>query len=163
MHRGIALAPVLACACHVTTTTELTRPTVTERIRHGEGAIARPPTLVLTDAGALRFVEPLECPTEEVVATTTSIEEATGPNLATFVVGVIVTAVGGVMTVRGVTSDDRSNLSTYAGAGALVVGLPLGLSGDDTAQTAEARAFLAGRPHVTAAEAQRTLVAHRRW
>jgi len=29
--------------------------------------------------------------------------------------------------------------------------------------TAEARAFLAGRPHVTAAEAQRTLVAHRRW
>ena len=29
--------------------------------------------------------------------------------------------------------------------------------------TAEARAFLAGRPHVTAAEAQRTLAAHRRW
>lgn len=29
--------------------------------------------------------------------------------------------------------------------------------------TAESRAFLAGRPHVTAAEAQRTLVAHRRW
>lgn len=29
--------------------------------------------------------------------------------------------------------------------------------------TAEARAFLANRSHVTAAEAQRTLVAHRRW
>lgn len=28
---------------------------------------------------------------------------------------------------------------------------------------AEARSFLAGRPYVTAAEAQRTLVAHRRW
>lgn len=28
---------------------------------------------------------------------------------------------------------------------------------------AEARAFLAGKPYVTAAEAQRTLVAHRRW
>jgi len=125
MHRGIALALVLACACHVTTTTELTRPTVTERITLVDQASARPPTLVLTDTGRLRFVEPLDCPSEELVATTTTIEKATGPNLATFVVGVIVTAAGGVLAVRGMTSDDRSNASTYAGAGALAVGLPL--------------------------------------
>lgn len=139
MHRGIALALVTAGACHVTATTETTRPGATEKIVHEDGAIARRPTLVLTDAGALRFVEPLECPTEEIVTTTTTIETSRGPNLATFVVGVIATAVGGVMTVRGVTSDGAGNPTTYAGIAAAGVGLPLAI-GPWIGHTSELRA-----------------------
>ena len=58
---------IALAACHVTTRTEITRPIETKRIEHREGAIARKPTLVLTEAGQLRFVEPLECPTEDIV------------------------------------------------------------------------------------------------
>ena len=126
MHRAIALA-LVATACHVTVQTETTRPGTIERIQHPEGAIARRPTLVLTDAGLLRFVEPLDCPTEEIVETVAATEISTQPNLATFVVGVIVTAVGAVVSVRGVTSTDRSNPETFGGIGAVVVGLPLAI------------------------------------
>lgn len=124
MQRGIALI-LIASACHHTVQTETTRPGKVERIQHADGATARPPTLVLTDAGALRFVEPLDCPTEEVVETVSGTEIATEPNLATFIVGVIATSVGVVLTVRGISSDERSNPSTFAGIGAVGVGLPL--------------------------------------
>ena len=126
MHRGIALL-VTASACHVTVQTETTRPGKTERTQRAEAAIALPPTLVLTDAGALRFVEPLECPTDEIVETVSGIEISTQPNLATFVVGVVATAIGGVFTVRGLTSDNRSNPSTFGGIAGLAVGLPLAI------------------------------------
>ena len=126
MHRGIALVTLVASACHVRVSTETTRPGTTEKIVHTDGAIARTPTLVLTDAGTLRFIEPLACPTEHIVTATTAIETSTQPNLATFIVGVIATSVGGVMTVRAVTDDDAGrNPLTYAGLGALGVGLPL--------------------------------------
>jgi hypothetical protein len=115
-------------ACHVVARDEVTRPTSTERIRHPEGAIARRPTLILTDAGQLRFIEPLECPTEDVVTHTTAIELDTRPNLATFVVGIIATAAGGVMTARGVSDDDPgSSPFTYAGIGLLGAGLPFAI------------------------------------
>lgn len=126
MHRGIALV-LVASACHQTVQTETTRPGKVERIQNTDGAVARSPTLVLTDAGALRFVEPLDCPTEEVVETVSGTEIATQPNLATFIVGVIATSVGAVLTVRGVTSDNRSNPSTFAGIAGVGVGLPLAI------------------------------------
>ncbi len=126
MHRGIALV-LVACACHHTVQTETTRPGKVERIQHPEGAIAHRPTLVLTDAGVLRFVEPLECPTEEIVETVAGTEISTEPNLATFIVGVIATGVGAVLTVRGLSSDDRSNPSTFVGIPAVGVGLPLAI------------------------------------
>ena len=124
MHRGIALV-VVASACHHTVQTDTTRPGKIERIQHPEGAIARRPTLVLTDAGALRFVEPLDCPTEEIVESVSGTEISTEPNLATFIVGVIATGVGAVLTVRGVSTDNRSNPSTFAGIAGVGVGLPL--------------------------------------
>jgi len=126
MHRGIALV-LVASACHVTVQTETTRPGKLERIQRSEGAIAHRPTLVLTDAGLLRFVEPLECPTEEIVETVAGTEIATQPNLATFVVGIIATSVGGVLAVRGLTAADRSNPATFGGIGGLGVGLPLAI------------------------------------
>jgi hypothetical protein len=112
-------------ACHVTSHSELRRPGEATQILHPEGAIARRPTLVLTETGKLRFVEPLECPTEEVVTEARATETVRGPNLATFVVGVIATAVGGIMLVRGANDDEgASNPFTYAGGGLVAVGLP---------------------------------------
>ena len=128
MNRTVALVVLASSGCHVTTQTEVTRPATEEIIPHPEGAIAHKPTLVLSERGALRFVQPLECPTERVVSSATAIEIETKPNLATFVVGVIATAVGGVMTVGGIVGrDSAANPVTYAGAGLLVVGLPLAI------------------------------------
>lgn len=126
MQRVLVL--LFAAGCHVTTRTEVTHPGSEEIIPHPEGAIARKPTLVLSETGGLRFVEPLECPTERIVSSTTAVEIETKPNLATFVVGVIATAVGGVMVIGGVAAKDGAgNPVTYAGVGLLAVGLPFAI------------------------------------
>jgi hypothetical protein len=123
-----ALVLLFAAGCHVTTRTEVTHPGTEEIIQHPEGAIAHKPTLVLSETGGLRFVEPLECPTERIVSSTTAIEIETKPNLATFVVGVIATAVGGVMLISGLAAQDGAgNPVTYAGAGLFAVGLPFAI------------------------------------
>jgi len=83
---------------------------------------------VLTETGRLRFVEPLECPTEEVVHQHATIELATRPNLATFTVGVIAAAAGGVMLTSGLFSREPAGSPyTYLGLGGAVVGLPLAI------------------------------------
>lgn len=123
-----ALVLLFAAGCHVTTRTEVTRPGGDELVTHPEGAVARKPTLVLSETGALRFVEPLECPTERAISSTRAVEIETRPNLATFVVGVVATAVGGVMTIGGVAAKDGAgNPLTYAGVGLLAVGLPFAI------------------------------------
>lgn len=125
MDRRFVLVLVASLGCHVTARSEITRPGAEQIIQHPEGAIARRPTLVMSETGALRFVEPLECPTERVVSSTTSIELDTRPNLATFVVGVIATGVGGVMMIGGIgAKDGAANPVTYAGIGLFAVGLP---------------------------------------
>lgn len=125
MLRTTALALLTATACHVTVRTEVSHPGAEESILHAEGAIAHRPTVVLSETGTLRFVEPLECPTERVVSSKTTIETETRPNLATFVVGVIATAVGGVMIIGGVgAKDSAANPVTYAGVGLFAAGIP---------------------------------------
>src|SRR5690606_10759712 len=94
---------------------------------HNEGAQPRKPALILTDVGTLRFIEPLECPTEEKVTASTITETEIGPNLATFVVGVIATSVSGILVVRGVTSNDANSPVTYGGVAGPAVGLPFGI------------------------------------
>lgn len=112
--------------CHVLAQSETTRAISTERIVHAEGAIAHRATLVLTDAGRLRFVEPLECPTEEIVHQHATIEVAIRPNLATFTVGVIATAAAGVMLTTGLFSREPSGSPyTYLGLAGALAGLPL--------------------------------------
>jgi hypothetical protein len=127
MVRGLSVLALLggSAACHVTIRTETTRPITTERIQHPEGAIAHRPTIVLTDAGMLRFVEPLECPTEEVARQHTTIEIVTRPNLATFTVGVLATAAGGVLLASGLFSSDRAGSPyTYLGLASTGAGVP---------------------------------------
>lgn len=120
---GLALP---AAGCHVTVQSETTRALSTERIVHPEGAIAHRATLVLGDAGRLRFVEPLECPTEEVVHRRATIELATRPDLATFTVGVIAAAAGGVMLTTGLfSSRPAASAYTYLGLAGAGTGVPL--------------------------------------
>jgi hypothetical protein len=121
-----ALAALLA-ACHVTRRSEIVEPIATERVVHHQGAQPRKPTLVLTDVGTLRFIEPLECPTEEKVIASTIEETEISPNLATFVVGVIATSIGGILLVRGLTGDDLDSPFTYGGAIGLAAGLPFAI------------------------------------
>ena len=127
------LASAAACAvvltgCHVIVPSETTRVVSSGRVVHPEGAVARRAALVLGDAGRLRFVEPLECPTEEIVHRRATVELATRPNLATFTVGVIAAAVGGVVLVTGLLSS-RPGASpyTYVGVGGAGAGLPLAI------------------------------------
>jgi hypothetical protein len=131
-HMVVAGLPALAwwasSACHVVIQNEIVRPVATERIQHPEGAIAHRPTLVLTEAGRLRFIEPLECPTEDIVRQRTTIEVVTRPNLATFTVGVIAATVGGVMLTSGLFSrHPGTSPYTYIGVAGTGVGIPLAI------------------------------------
>jgi len=126
MHRGIALV-LVASACHVTVTTDTRRPGVIERIPRPERAMPRPPTIVLTDLGTLRFVEPLDCPTDEIMNVVTGIEIETRPNLATFVIGVIATSAGAILTARYGVAGETDNAFFYTGLISLGVGLPLAI------------------------------------
>jgi hypothetical protein len=131
MRCRLAVAAAVAApgaGCHVAVHSETTRALATERIVHAEGAIAHRATLVLTEAGRLRFVEPLECPTEEVVRVRATIEVATRPNLATFTVGVIAAAAGGVMLTSGLfASRPAGSPYTYVGLAGAGAGLPLAI------------------------------------
>jgi hypothetical protein len=122
------LVGVAGPACHVVVQSDTTRPVATEQIQHPEGAVARRPTLVVTDTGRLRFIEPLECPTEEIIRQRTTTELVTGPNLATFTVGVVAAAIGGVMLASGLfsTSPGQSPY-TYVGLAGAGVGLPFAI------------------------------------
>ena len=127
----VALAALVAApstACHVVVQSETTRPFATERIPHPEAIVARQPTAVWTQTGQLRFVEPLTCPTEEIIRQHATIEVVTRPNLATFTVGVIAAALGGVMLTSGLfSSQPGSNLYTYGGLAGVGVGLPFAI------------------------------------
>ena len=116
---------VLAC-CHVVARNETVRRSQIERIPHRDQPQPGPLSLVLTDAGELRFVETLACPTEELVATTGTVEVATRPNLATFVVGVIATSAGAVLMAQTIGNGE---LDPAGGAGMAFVagGLPLAI------------------------------------
>src|SRR4030095_3557143 len=117
MVRGqIAIAALASAACHVTVHSDTARPVATERIPHPEGALARRPTVVLVEGGWLRFIEPLECPTEEIIRQDLATEVEIRPNLATFTVGVIAATVGGVMLTSGLFSKEPGTSPyTYIG------------------------------------------------
>jgi len=112
--------------CHVAVRSEILRPARTERVVHAEGARTRQAAVELTDAGRLRFVEPLECPTEDIIHQRSTVEVAIRPNLATFTVGVLAIAAGGLLLTAGLFAN-RPGASpyTYAGLASGGVGAPL--------------------------------------
>ncbi len=120
----VVLAIALA-GCHLVERNEIVRPGTSERVTLKDRPVARRATIQLTDAGMLRFVEPLECPTENLIQQTAGTETVTRPNLATFVVGIVATSVGAISTIRGLSdADPGGSPFTYAGLGLLAVGAP---------------------------------------
>lgn len=125
---AVALVGWLVSGCHVIVHSELSQPVASERVQRFERPIARRPTVVWTATGRLRFVEPLDCPTEELTQQRTTHEREVRPNLATFTVGVLVAAAGGLMLTSGLfATSPGSSPYTYLGGGAIVVGLPLAI------------------------------------
>jgi hypothetical protein len=105
-----------------------TRPGETTTVVRQDTARAQAPTIQLGDDGFLRFVSPLRCTAEQQLEIERSETVSTDPNMATFIVGMIVTAVGAVGALRGISSDDASGSGyTWLGAGGVVVGLPLAI------------------------------------
>ncbi len=115
-------------ACHLVERNEIVRPGTSERTVLRDRPTAKRPTILLTDAGTLRFVEPLECPTENIVQQTAGTEIVTKPNLATFVVGIVATSVGAIATIRGASdSDPAGSPFTYAGVALVGAGMPFAI------------------------------------
>src|SRR6185503_3674624 len=107
---------------------EIVRPGASKRITITNQPTARRPAITLTDNGRLRFVELLECPTVNIVEQSGGTEVVTKPNLATFVVGIVATSVGAIMTIRGASDRDPAGSPfTYAGIGLAATGLPFAI------------------------------------
>jgi hypothetical protein len=125
---GAALVTALTlAACHVTTRTEVTHTRASRPDPRLDQPRALPPALAIADGGVF-FVEPLVCPSDDVVEVEPELQTKREPNLATFVVGVVATVVGGVALVTAIDDDDRAgNPVTYGGAGLVAIGLPLAI------------------------------------
>lgn len=119
---------MLPAACHVTATTELSGAgSVDRRPRAGATAVAGAPELAFVD-GALQLREPLTCAVDEIARTTRTRETVVRPNLATFVIGAIATALGGIAVVRGATdSEPADSPLLYAGLAGAAIGAPLAI------------------------------------
>ncbi|HEU0033176.1 MAG TPA: hypothetical protein VFQ53_21235 [Kofleriaceae bacterium] len=133
-----AVAAVVALAgCHVVERTETLRPHLTQQLvdeAHARDAGAA--TIVLATDGHLRFVQPRACPSTNVRRQHRVIELETRPNIATFVVGMIATSIGGILIVRG--AADGTGLYTVAGLGLVAGGGPLAIApwvGNGTTRT----------------------------
>jgi len=120
------LALVLGLAsCHLVERSEIVRPGRSDRTVLRDQPVAKRATVQLTELGQLRFVEPLVCPTENLVQQSAGTEIITKPNLATFVVGIVATSIGAISLIRGVSdSDPGSSPFTYAGLALVVAGAP---------------------------------------
>jgi hypothetical protein len=124
----VAAALAVVAACHTRSVVTTTQPGPGRAVLHRDQARAMPPTIAISDDGRVRFVTPLRCAADVMVdlerVDTVTIE----PNLAAFVVGVIVTAVGGIALTLGVTDDAPASApATYLGVGAIAAGLPVAL------------------------------------
>lgn len=122
----IALTALAVAGCHVTLETEIRRSARTERVVRSEAAAPGSATLGWSENGRLRFVERLVCPTDEIVHRRASVETAIRPSLATFTVGALAIAAGGVLLTTGLfASRPATSPFTYAGLAGLSVGAPL--------------------------------------
>jgi hypothetical protein len=125
--RAVFALAVLA-GCHVVERSQIARPGAIASVAIHAKAVAKRPSVVLTEAGTLRFIEALECPSENVFVQQAGTEIKTKPNLATFVVGIVASSVGAISLIRGISDDDPgSSPFTYAGIGLVGVGLPFAI------------------------------------
>ncbi|HEY0192247.1 MAG TPA: hypothetical protein VGC42_14095 [Kofleriaceae bacterium] len=125
---GVLAVWLASAGCHVVTQNTYLRGGASERVPDLATAKAGPPAIELGEAGELRFLEPLSCATDERQPQRAELERVIGPNLATFTVGLIAAALGGVMLTAGaIAHDPGASPYTYAGAAGLALGLPLAI------------------------------------
>lgn len=129
MVRALSCAALaIVAGCHVRDRVTVTRPGARHPEIHADQPRVLPPTVVVTADGYLRFVEPLRCPADVMVTIETSDQVTTSPNLATVVVGVVVTALGGIALASGLADDAPGSSGwTYAGAAGVIGGLTLAI------------------------------------
>jgi len=99
MHRVVIC--VALAGCHTRTRVQTTTPGESRSQILADRVRALPATVALGDDGRLRFVAPLRCAADVMVEVETGETEKVEANLATFVVGVIVTAAGAVGLASG--------------------------------------------------------------
>jgi hypothetical protein len=128
MVRSAALAMALLSACHVIERVPDLRPSDGHTILDQQAPRALPMTLVVTDTGRFRLVEPLVCASRERVEMTSSEIVRVKPNYATFVVGAILTSLGAVGTGIALGQGNLSDHPIgYAAPVALGAGLVLAI------------------------------------
>lgn len=127
MLRARVLALVAAAAgCHSSIRYTDTRQGETRRERRPGPPRALAPAATITEAGRLRFVEPMLCGYDSVTDLATFDVDRVRPNPATLVVGVIATAAGVIAAASGLSSDDvAGDPLTYVGAAGIAVGVPM--------------------------------------
>lgn len=126
---GAALAAVLLAACHTTSRITETRPGPERSVVDPTRARALPATVVVSDDGHLRFVQPLRCAADVFVEIESFDEVTVAPNLATVVIGIIVTAASAV-TIASSLGEDGPAASRLVAAGGVGVagGLTLAIA-----------------------------------
>lgn len=111
----LASATLLA-ACHNATRIEDTRPGAVSFVVDQSTAHGGQPRIAITEQSRWRFEIPLLCDGQEFVEQNNSAKVRYRPNVATFVVGVVVGTLGAIATASSWTSDGRSNNPlSYAG------------------------------------------------
>jgi len=129
MIRALSCAALAILAgCHVRDRVTVTRPGDRRPVIHEDQPRSLPATVVVTADGFLRFVHPLRCPADVMVTIETGEQVTVSPNLATVVVGVVVTALGGVALARGGAEESPGSSGwTYAGGVGVLGGLALAI------------------------------------
>lgn len=141
MVRALSCATLLILGgCHVRDRVSVTRPGDRHPVVHADRPRVLPAAVIVTPDGYLRFVEPLRCPADVMVDIETSQQVTVSANLATFVVGVVVTALGGIALARGGAADAPASSGwTYSGGAGVIGGLTLAIGpwlGNGTEETA---------------------------
>lgn len=113
----------LLAACHNITRIDDTQFGATSFVVDQTTAHGGGPRVAITDTGKWRFEVPLICDGQEFIELTNSAKLRSKPNVATFVVGILATAIGGVATVSSWSSDGRdANPLSYAGPLSIATG-----------------------------------------
>ena len=118
-----AIVAMSLAGCHVISQIDNTRPGAERVTHHLDHPTPRRPQIEVGDAGTLRFVEPLECPTERTTETENTTEVIRGPNIATFIVGMIATSAGAIVLAKG--GFDHNAPLVAGGIAGLAIGVPL--------------------------------------
>lgn len=120
---GLVTSATLLAACHNVTRIEDTRPGAVSFVVDQTTAHGGQPRITITEQSRWRFEIPLLCDGQEFVEQHNSAKVRYRPNVATFVVGVVVGSLGAIATATSWTSDGRGNNPlSYAGPVGLATG-----------------------------------------